>query len=71
VKSLADKTYLVQHKTLNGSSQSIKAATVEVHGKHLAFVSAEGKLAALFLLENVESWNVAPNGLGSRKPDIS
>jgi hypothetical protein len=62
VKSLADKTYLVQHKTPNGSSQRIKAAADEVHGKYLAFVSSEGKLAALFLLENVKSWNVAPDG---------
>jgi hypothetical protein len=30
---------------------------VEIHGEHLAFLTAKGKLAALFLLDMVESWN--------------
>jgi hypothetical protein len=30
---------------------------VEFYGEHLAFLNAEGKLAALFLMEIVESWN--------------
>jgi hypothetical protein len=33
-------------------------ATVEVHGEHLAFLDAAGKLAALFLIETAKSWNV-------------
>lgn len=32
------------------------AETVEVHGEHLAFLKADGSLAALFVLEIVESW---------------
>jgi hypothetical protein len=28
-----------------------------MHGEHLAFLTAKGKLAALFLFEFVESWN--------------
>jgi hypothetical protein len=33
-----------------------------VHGQHLAFVNSAGKLAALFLLQNVKSWNVLNDG---------
>jgi hypothetical protein len=32
------------------------AETIEVHGEHLAFLKADGSLAALFVLEIVESW---------------
>ena len=28
-----------------------------MHGEHLVFLTAKGKLAALFLLDVVESWN--------------
>jgi hypothetical protein len=52
-----DKTYLVQHKVPDGTSQNVKAASIEMHGKYLAFVNSEGKLAGLFLLENVKGWN--------------
>ncbi len=30
----------------------------EIHEEHLAFINAEGNLAALFLLEVVQSWSV-------------
>jgi len=52
-----DKTYRVQQKVPDGSSQIVKAATIEMHGKHLAFVNSAGRLAGLFLLENVKSWD--------------
>jgi hypothetical protein len=39
-----------------------RAATVEMHGEHLAFLTAKGKLAALFVLETVESWNEIVSG---------
>lgn len=35
----------------------MQAATVEMQGDHLVFLAVEGTLAALFLLEIVESWN--------------
>jgi hypothetical protein len=30
---------------------------VELHGGHLSIPDREGKLAALFLLDHLESWN--------------
>jgi hypothetical protein len=69
VEPSVDKTYLVQHKAPDGSSQIVKAATTEVHGQHLAFVNSAGKLAALFLLQNVKSWNVVNDGTRGETAD--
>ena len=33
-----------------------------MHGEHLAFLNSKGKPAALFLMENVQSWNVINDG---------
>jgi hypothetical protein len=60
---MPDKTYLVQCKAPEASSQIVVAASIEVHGEHLAFLNSEGKLAALFLMENVKSWNVINDGM--------
>jgi hypothetical protein len=38
--------------------QLVLAARYEVRGEHVAFVNAEGRLAALFQMEIVQSWNV-------------
>jgi hypothetical protein len=40
--------------------QHVIAATFEVQGEHLVFLNAESKLAALFLMELIQSWNVLP-----------
>ena len=32
----------------------------EVRGEHLAFINTEGRLAALFLIETIQSWNALP-----------
>jgi hypothetical protein len=40
--------------------QQVFAATAEVRGNHLVFVDAKGSVAALFIRELVESWNVLP-----------
>lgn len=37
--------------------REVRAARIEVHGEHLVFLTAEGKLTALFLMDLVESWN--------------
>jgi hypothetical protein len=57
---MVEKTYLVALKSPNPPLQQVVAATVEVHGEHLAFLTTDGKLAALFLLDIVQSWNVIP-----------
>ena len=57
---MADQTYLVAFKPPSHAIQHVIAATVEVYGERLVFLNAEGKLAALFLMEIVRSWNVLP-----------
>jgi hypothetical protein len=34
----------------------VLAARAQIQGEHLVLLNAEGKLAALFLLEDVEDW---------------
>jgi hypothetical protein len=55
---MIERTYLVALKPPNPPLQQVVAASVEVHGEHLVFLTTEGKLAALFLLDIVRSWNV-------------
>jgi hypothetical protein len=52
---MLNKTFLVRLR--NNAIHQVRAVTVEIHGEHLAFLTAKGKLAALFLLDLVESWN--------------
>jgi hypothetical protein len=52
-----DKTYLLQLKPPGFSTRIVVAATAEIHGDHLILLNSRGQLAALFILEMVESWN--------------
>ena len=62
---MPNKMFLVRLRT--NAFQEVRAATVEVHGEHLAFLTDKGKLAALFLLDVVESWNeIGPARKASR-----
>jgi hypothetical protein len=59
-----DKTYLVQFKAPETSTQPVVATSAEVHGEHLVFLNSRGELAGLFLFEIVESWTeIASNGV--------
>ena len=59
---MPNKTFLVRLRSK--AILEVRAATVEIHGEHLSFLTAKGKLAALFLLDLVESWNeIAPADL--------
>jgi hypothetical protein len=51
-----DKTYLIRFKTPALRPQIVIAASAEIQGEHLILLNSRGKLAALFLLEIVESW---------------
>jgi hypothetical protein len=53
---MADTAYLVRFKRADLSPELVVAERIEVHGEHLAFLKADGSLAALFVLEIVESW---------------
>jgi hypothetical protein len=55
---MADKRYLVTCKTPEIRTQSVVAASWEVHGECLVFLNSKGELAAMFLLEIVECWSV-------------
>jgi hypothetical protein len=55
---MIDQTYLVALKLPSHAVQHVIAASLEIHGEHLVFLNAEGKLAALFMVEIVQSWNV-------------
>jgi hypothetical protein len=57
---MTDKTHLLRLKPPALGVQHVLASSVEVHGEHLVLLNSEGKLAALFLTQVVESWNVLP-----------
>ena len=60
---MREKTYLVRFKCSDLDPHLIIAVSVEIHGEHLVFLRSEGSLAALFVLEIVESWcEVDPRG---------
>jgi hypothetical protein len=51
------KSYLVRFKCSKLPPQPVTAASVQIHGEHLVFLRSDGSLAALFVLEIVESWS--------------
>jgi hypothetical protein len=52
-----EKTYLVCLKPPSLALQQVVAAKAEIYGEHLVFVHSNGTLAAVFLMELVQSWN--------------
>jgi hypothetical protein len=54
---MPDKVYLIRFKGSDVSFQVVIAARAEIHGEHLVFLRSDGTLAALFVLEIVESWS--------------
>jgi hypothetical protein len=58
---MTDKTYLVRFKPRELGLKAVIAARAEIHGEHIALLNSKGKLAALFLVEIVESWSVLGN----------
>jgi hypothetical protein len=53
---MTDTAYLVRFKRADLPPELAIAEKIEVHGEHLAFLRADGSLAALFVLEIVETW---------------
>jgi hypothetical protein len=53
---MPEKTYLVRFKELHVHPQLVRAATIEIHGDHLAFLRLDGELSALFLFKIVKDW---------------
>ena len=54
---MVHKTYLVRFKESDLSPVVVEAERVEVHGEHLVFLRASGKLSAMFLLAIVKDWS--------------
>jgi hypothetical protein len=52
---MPDKTHLIRFKKTDLHSHLVIAANAEIHREHLIFMRSDGSLAALFLLEVVES----------------
>jgi hypothetical protein len=53
---MREKTFLVLLKPPDGRFQHVVAARTRRRGDHLAFVDANGRLVASFLIDLVESW---------------
>jgi hypothetical protein len=58
VMELADKTYIVRFKPPQMGIQLVAASSAEIQGEHIALLNSNGQLAALLLLDIVESWMV-------------
>jgi hypothetical protein len=52
---MAATAYLVRFKGADPPPEVVIAETIEFHGEHIVFLGSEGSLAALFVLEKVES----------------
>jgi hypothetical protein len=58
---MTDKTFLVQLKPRELSIQPVIAMRAQIHADHIVLLDSSGKLAALFLMEVVESWTELPS----------
>jgi hypothetical protein len=54
---MTEKKLLVRLKQTDLHYHLVIAANAEMHGEHLVFLRGDGSLAALFLLDTVESWS--------------
>jgi hypothetical protein len=57
---MGEQTYVVTLKPPSLAIQHVVAASFVFHGDHLVFLDADGKLAALFLADLVQSWILLP-----------
>ena len=58
---MTDRTFIVRFKPRQLSTQPVIATDAEIHAEHLVLLNSTGKLAALFLMEVVESWTELPS----------
>jgi hypothetical protein len=61
-----NKTYLVKFQPPSSALQHVQAASFEMHGEHLVFLTSKSKLAAIFSLKIVQSWSESPT-----RPNVS
>lgn len=58
---MQDKTYMVRFKVPEIMMETVRAVRAEIQDDHLVFIDSQGRLAALFLMELVESWSEVQN----------
>lgn len=58
---MTDRTFIVRFKPPQLSTPPVIATDAEIHGEHIVLLNSTGKLAALFLMEAVESWTELPS----------
>jgi hypothetical protein len=58
---MTDKTFLVRLKPRELGIQPVIAVRAEIQAEHIVLLDSTGKLAALFLMELVESWTELPS----------
>lgn len=54
---MPERTFVIRFKSPDLRTQSVIAARAEIQDEHLVLLKSDGKLAALYLLEVVESWS--------------
>jgi hypothetical protein len=54
---MADTAYSIRFKGADPPPEVVIAESIEFHGEHLVFLKSDGSLAALFVLEIIESWS--------------
>jgi hypothetical protein len=54
---MTDTAYLVRFKRADLPPELVIAENIEFHGDHLVFLRSDGSLAALVVLEIVQSWS--------------
>jgi hypothetical protein len=55
-----DQVFFVVLKSPKYAIRHVLAVRYEVRGEHLAFINTEGRLAAQFPIDTIQSWNVLP-----------
>ena len=54
---MPDKTWVIRFKQSDLVTEFVTASSAEIRGEHLVFLRADGSLAALAVMESVESWS--------------
>jgi hypothetical protein len=52
---MRNENILVRLRQPGSALHHVRAVKAEIHGEHLAFIDAKGRLSELFLMETVES----------------
>lgn len=58
---MPNKTYQVRLRPPSSAVQHVVAAEIRMLDNHLVFLDGKGDVAALFLVDLVESWDAIPS----------